>query len=109
VDLAALFIQHATGVRGKTPITAAQVREAAQTGTELLTLLRPKAAKRTRNGGALAADAAAIRDRLWTLLVQQSRELRRVGMWLWVDEVDVHVPPLQSRVAPPRKKPPARG
>jgi hypothetical protein len=104
VDLAALFTKHAAAVRGKTAVTAADVREAAALGTELLTLLKPKSAKRSRGAPAEVVSAAASRDRLWTLLAQQHRELRRAGMWLWAEEVDAHVPALQSRVAPAKTK-----
>lgn len=100
VDLAALFVKHENDVQGKTAVTAAQVQEAATVGTELLTRLKPKGTKSKDP----AEEAVKARDRLWTLLVKGHRELRRVGMWLWVDDVDEHVPPLQSRNLPPRKK-----
>jgi len=100
IDLAALFTKHAKKLKGKTPVTAAQVKDAAATGTDLLKRLRPRGAKKKD----VAASAVDARDRLWTLLVNRHRDLRRVGMWLWADEVDAHVPPLQSRVAAPRKK-----
>lgn len=62
--------------------------------------LKPKGAKSKDP----ALDAVKARDRLWTLLTQRHRDLRRVGMWLWADDVDEHVPPLQSRNLPARKK-----
>lgn len=41
--------------------------------------------------------AVDTRDRLWTLLSSRHEaQLRRAGMWLWVDDVDGHVPPLLS-------------
>jgi len=100
VDLAALFKQYENEVQGKSAVTTAQIEEAATVGTELLTRLKPKGTK-TKDP---AEAEANTRDRLWTLLVQGHRDLRRVGMWLWVDDVDARVPPLQSRKLPARKK-----
>ncbi|MDI3291572.1 hypothetical protein [Polyangium sp. 15x6] len=100
VDLAALFTKHAKDIKGKTAVTAANIKEAATVGTDLLKRLKPKGTKSKDP----ALDSVNARDRLWTLLGQRHRELRRVGMWLWGDEVDQHVPPLQSRTLAPRKK-----
>lgn len=102
VDLGALFLKYAKEVKGKTAVTAAQVKAAAELGTELLKRLRRKGTKRTASASVTAA--VDTRDRLWTLLVQRHQEIRRAGMWFWGDDVDAHVPPLQSRVMPPRKK-----
>lgn len=93
VDLAALYTKHALVITGKTAVTPEQVTEAAHVGTELLKRLKPKG---TRSKDP-AIDAVALRDRFWTLLVTRHKELRRVGMWLWLDEVDRVVPALQSR------------
>ncbi len=93
IDLAALFTKHDTDIAGKTPVTAAQVVEAATLGTELLKRLKPKGTKSKDS----AIDEVNIRDRMWTLLVLRYRELRRVGLWFWMDDVDDHVPALQSR------------
>jgi hypothetical protein len=103
VDLAALFTKHAKDVKGKTAVTAAHIKQAATVGTDLLKRLKGKRTRTKPNAGVV--DAVDARDRLWTLLVDRHRELRRVGMWIWVDEVDEHVPPLQSRMAPPKKRP----
>ena len=69
-------------------------------GTELLTRLKPKGTKSKDP----AEEAVKARDRLWTLLGKGHRDLRRVGMWLWADDVDEQVPPLQSRHVSARKK-----
>ncbi|MDI1445431.1 hypothetical protein [Polyangium sp. 6x1] len=100
VDLAALFTKYEKEFQGKTAVTAAQIQDAATVGTELLTRLKPRGTKSKDP----AEEAVKARDRLWTLLGKGHRELRRVGMWLWVDEVDEHVPPLQSRHVAARKK-----
>jgi hypothetical protein len=102
VDLAALFSKYSKDVKGKTAVTSAQRKDAAELGTELLKRLRRKGTK--RKDSAIVAAAVEARDRVWTLLVQRHQEVRRAGMWIWGDDVDAHVPPLQSRAMPPRKK-----
>lgn len=103
VDLAALFVKHAAAVRGKTPITAAQVTEAAAVGTSLLKVLRPGSAKRDRGPGGELKDAIEIRNRFGTLVVARYELARRVAHWFWGDEADRRVPPLQARVSSRRK------
>ena len=95
VNLAALFTKNAAKIRGQHPVTAAQIARAAALGSELTTLLKPARAKAGKKDGAVAA-ATDIRDRLWTLLVATHLELRRLGAFLWVDDVDAHVPQLQA-------------
>ncbi len=107
VALAALFTKHALAVRGKTPVTAAQVRETAEIGARLGAALRPKGGRRKVDEGLfLATDA---RNRLWTLFERTwEDQVWRAGAWLFGRAVDRHVPPLHSRVAPkPRPKAPA--
>lgn len=103
-DLSALFRKHNAALKGKTHVTAAQIKEAGEVGAALLKVLRPASAKRSRKAPVEVANAADIRDRLWTLLVLGYRELRRVGMWIWMDEVDAHVPPLGSRASSGSRK-----
>lgn len=105
VDLAALFTKHAKATKGKTAINAAQIKEAAAVGTDLLKRLKRKGTKTKAQPG--VTDAVEARDRLWTLLVLRHRDLRRVGMWIWADDVDDHVPALLSRAAPAKAKKPA--
>ncbi len=40
--------------------------------------------------------AQDTRNRLWTLLCDGHTELRRLGMFVWVDDVDGHVLTLQA-------------
>lgn len=96
IALSALFRKHETQ-RQKTAVTAAHVLAAGQTGTQLLMLVRPRGSHQPTRGAAAAAPGVAIRDRLWTLLDQQHRELRRIAMWLFMEDVDAHVPALRSR------------
>jgi hypothetical protein len=107
VDLAALFRKHAAKVRGKTTVTAAQIAEAAKVGTELLSRLKPRGARRKPKA---ASEAARERDQLGALLRQRHVELEKVGGYLWGYDAATHVPPLGSRVFGKRTKktPPAR-
>lgn len=93
IDLAALLTKHHADITGKTPVTTAQIVEAATIGTELLKRLKRKGTKSKD----AAMDEVDIRDRMWTILALGHRELRRVGFWFWMDDVDDHVPALQSR------------
>ncbi len=104
VQLAALFRKHTAKLKNKSPVSAELIKEAATIGSDLLAQLKPKHAKRKTVVTPEIKDAADARDRTWTLLVQGHRDLRRAGMWVWADQVDKHVPPLQSRAAKPRKK-----
>lgn len=99
IELAALFVKHAPALRGKTPVTSAQVKEAAAVGTQLIALLKPSKVKTPKKVKQEAAEARDIRDRLWTLLDERHDKLRRVGAYLFgVRELDGHVPALQTRV-----------
>jgi hypothetical protein len=104
VDLAQLFREHAAAIAGKTAVTPEQIDEAAAVGNELLSVLKVKGAK-TKLPEDLRT-SIDTRDRLWTLLVRRhDDQLRRAGMWLWVDDVDEHVPPLLARTVRRSKKP----
>lgn len=103
VALARLFIENAANISGKTTITAAEVREASELGTELRTILRPKG---TRKAPLDAETARAIenRDRLFALLSQRYDLVRRAAAWLFgLDKVASLVPALGSRVRPKAK------
>lgn len=103
VDLAALFTEYASVLRGKTAVSSEQVREAATVGTELLSLLKPMSARRTKTQSTELTSAVDARDRLWTLLVRDAEQARRAGFWLWgEDGVDAHVPRIQAHRAAPR-------
>ncbi len=103
VNLASLFGKMEPVIRAKTPVTSAQVRRAAELGTALLAILKPKTAKKGKSSE--LTDAVEARDRLWTLLVRRHDVLTRVACWLWgEDEMHAHVPSLLSHVAFPRKK-----
>lgn len=98
IALARLFTDYAAQIRGKTTITAAEVREASDLGTELRTILRPKGTRKAPAEPELAM-ALENRDRLWTLLVERYDLVRRAGAWLFgLEKVSELVPPLGSRV-----------
>ena len=97
VDLAALFRKNAGALRGKSPITVEQVRQAADLGTELLQLLRPTSRKKTPAMTPAIQQQLDDRDRLWTLLVQRHDLLWRAGAWLLGRDVTHRVPGLQGR------------
>jgi hypothetical protein len=101
VDLAALFRKHRAKIDGLHALTPEQLTRAAELGSELVAALKPRLAKAGDEAG-VQARAVEVRDRLWTLLLREHAELRRLASFQWVEEVDAHVPPLQA----PR---PARG
>lgn len=103
VDLAQLYTANAAAVKGKTPITQAQIDEAQSVGDQLLQLLKPKNARSpsTRQ----QSTAVLARDQLGALLVAQHQaQVRRAGTWIRVDDVDAHVPPLQSHAGHAKPK-----
>jgi hypothetical protein len=107
--LAALFQKNAAAVRGKVAFTNADVQAAADVGSRLLAVLRPRSAGKKPAAKDLAA-ASEARDRLWTLFERNWEGfVWRAGAWIHGRAVDDHVPPLQSRVVGKRapKVPPA--
>ena len=98
VGLAALFKANASAIKNKTAVTAAEVSEAAALGTELLTLLKPGRAKKTR--AEEEAKAADTRDRIWTLVKNGYDALWSACAYLYgPDAIDAKVPALQAHVA----------
>ncbi len=105
VELAALFSKNAAALRGKSPVTAAQIKEASEVGTQLLSLLKPT---RTRRAKAEVSSAASDRDRLWTLVLARHDALWRAGAYLFGRAVEEKVPLLQAnRTRRPKKASPA--
>lgn len=107
VALSALYGKHAAAVRGKHAVSAAQLKEAADVGTELLKVLKPGRATRKASAPAVGTEE---RDRLWTLLVHGHDHLWRAGAYMFGRDVDAKVPALQAnRGGRPKKtvSPPA--
>jgi hypothetical protein len=98
VGLAALLSSNAAAIKGKTAITSADTAQAAQLGSQLLTMLKPTRAKKARP--ASVVDAADTRDRMWTLVQDSYANLWKACAYLYgQDQIDARVPPLQSRTA----------
>jgi hypothetical protein len=98
VGLAALFAASKAAIQGKTAVTSADVAQAEQLGSQLLTLLKPTRARKARP--AEVVSASDVRDRLWTLVVQGYGQLWSACAFLYGQaEIDARVPPLQSRTA----------
>jgi len=98
--LAGLFRRHEGALASKTPVTSQMVVEAAEVGTALVTLIKPANLPPDAAPAAEVAAAAALRDRMWTLLVRRHDDLFKAGAWLWGHAVGDHVPALQSRTRP---------
>jgi len=97
VALATVFNKHARKIAGKTAITAEEVREASELGTELRKTIRPRGTRRA-SPDAETARAVEHRDRLFALLSQRYDLVRRAGAWLFgLDKVSDLVPALGSR------------
>jgi hypothetical protein len=103
VASAGLFQKHAAKLKAKTPVTAADVKEAAALGAQLLAVLQPKGARKKEKAAALKA-ALDLRDRLGALLAQGHGALRRAGGWLFGEALDERVPLLLANAGPGRKK-----
>lgn len=96
LDLAALFRRHESA-RRRTVITDALLAETEAVGQQLLGRLTRGTEYAKALGLRAVEPTLSLRDRLFTLLGQRHRELRRVGMWLFMERVDEHVPALLSR------------
>jgi hypothetical protein len=103
VDLAALFRKYAKEIARQHAVTTLQITRAAELGSDLVAVLKPKRARKGQKAEVLAL-ALDARNRLWTLLIDGHREVRRLGAFQWVEEVDEHVPALQAYRAGARKK-----
>lgn len=88
----------------KLSVTGAELRRAAELGASLVTSLQPGAARKKRAVDPERAEKAAMRDRLWTLLVRAYDRVQRVAAWRWKDDAGRHAPPLGSRRARTKKK-----
>ncbi len=103
VALAGLFRRNAAAIKGKHPVTRAEIDEAARLGSELSALLVPGRAHSPKRSAA-ARQATDDRNRLWTLLLQRYDELWRAGAYLFGKQaVDQHVPPLLAHVGRTKK------
>lgn len=95
IDLAAVF-RRQEAARKKTVLTDELLGEAQELGSHLLQLVTARSSRR-KTTLAPSDPSVQLRDRLWTLLSLRHRELRRVGMWLFLDDADERVPRLLAR------------
>jgi|GEM_PF-755084 len=106
VDLAVLHTDRDLLGTGSA-VTAAQVKRAKALGTDLLKKIRPATASRARTRTSGQEAMLALRDRLWTLLVQTNEYFERIAGARWGRDLGAHVPRLQARyVAKKRAKKP---
>jgi hypothetical protein len=103
VELAALFKENADAIRGKSPVSAADVKRAAELGTQLLDVLKPKGSRRSAKTKE-QREAIEDRDRLGTLLVRRYDASRRAAGWFFGAKADELVPPIGS-IKRSKKKP----
>jgi hypothetical protein len=107
VDLAQLFTTNAAAVAGKTPVTQAQIQQATQVGDALLKVLKP--ARTPSQPRHTTNPSVAARNALGALLTTQyEQQVRRAGMWIWLDDVDKHVPALGSHAGTKKKASPPK-
>lgn len=100
--LAALFRRNEAKINGRSPISAADLREAEQVADKLRAMLGQQGD--SSDGGAPSlVKVIEMRDRFWTLLFQRYDVLWRCGAWLYGRAVDEHVPPLPIRQSVFRK------
>lgn len=98
IALAALYRECKESLSGKTPVSGEDIDRCSQLGTQLLGLLKPEKAIEIEEAPEEIAAAYQVRDRFWTLLVQQ-RELlwKLAGLVVGPREVNEVVPPLLSQ------------
>ena len=97
VDLVEVFTERWDSLKGLHPFSRDELNRLQAASEWLLENLTPDGAraevkKKNKN------DGADVRDRLWTLLVNRHPYVRKIGFYLYEDELDAHTPKLQSRV-----------
>ncbi|CAM3112353.1 hypothetical protein G4177_15195 [Corallococcus sp. ZKHCc1 1396] len=97
LGLVALFRRNEEKLTGRSPVTPDDVNEAERVAEQLRALLASPGEAREHEGSPLLFEATEVRDRFWTLLTRRHDVLWRCGAWLFGRDVDMHVPPLQSR------------
>ena len=97
IMLAELYRAAWKDLHDKVPFSADDLTAAAADGLQLAQVLRPGQGVDGTPAPTARDGARQLRDGLWTLLRQLHRDLRRCGMYIWVDDVDDHVPALQAR------------
>lgn len=98
VALSALYREYKAILSGKSPVPEVDIERSGQVGSRLLSLLKTESVTEPPEEPEEIVTALEIRDRFWTLLVQQ-RELlwKLAGLIVGPKEVDAVVPPLLSQ------------
>jgi hypothetical protein len=97
IDLVEVFTERWDALQGLHPFSRDELKRLQEASEWLLEHLTPAGARagtKEKNKN----DAADVRDRLWTLLVKRHPYVRKIGFYLYDDELDAHTPKLQSRV-----------
>jgi len=102
VDLATFFTRNKLAKKGAA-VTPDDVKRASELGSDLLRRLKPTGAKRGSARSAEQKQAAALRDRMWTLLVRSYAHLECAAGAVWGRSLGEHVPSLQSRYVPAKR------
>ncbi|RYZ40730.1 MAG: hypothetical protein EOO71_14805 [Myxococcaceae bacterium] len=97
LGLVLLFRRNEAKLTGRSPVTPDDVDEVERVAEQLRALLAAPGEAREHEASPLLFEATEVRDRFWTLLTQRHDVLWRCGAWLFGRDVDMHVPPLQSR------------
>jgi hypothetical protein len=99
--LAALLRRNEGQITGRSPVAAADLREAEQVADKLRTMLGQQGD--AIEGAPSLVKVIEMRDRFWTLLFQRYDVLWRCGAWLYGRAVEERVPPLPIRQSVFRK------
>ncbi|HCF56997.1 MAG TPA: hypothetical protein DFS52_03245 [Myxococcales bacterium] len=95
IDCVALLEKYEPVLGGRLSVTPELLDEGQELGRWLRQTVEPSVSR--KNEGLKKNEGSEVRDRLWTLLQRRHRELRRIGAWLWPEEVDKRVPSLLAR------------
>ena len=94
VALAGLFAKHKKKLEGKTAITSETFQDAKALGLRLKAKLKPGAARSKKEVDQAQKDAADLRDRLYTMVLNAHEATWKMGALVWGKRVDEFVPPL---------------
>ncbi|MGI5863949.1 MAG: hypothetical protein ACOX6T_18100 [Myxococcales bacterium] len=95
IDCVALLERNEPVLGGKLSVNSKLLAEGFELGWLLRQSIEPSASP--KSGSPKKNESAEVRDRLWTLVKRRHRELRRIGAWMWPEDVDKRVPPLLAR------------
>ena len=96
VDLVELYEESKSAIRGLHPFSDEEMTTLQSNSEWLLERLTPDGARAEPKK---KSAEELQRDRYWTLMVRRHPFLRKIGYYLHGDDLDLHVPKLQSRVA----------